>query len=176
MQPFPLRVVGQLSGPARVRRSPECSVCLITPPSPFLLDERVFMTLGILRVATALFEAGYTVEMVDTSGIANYSVAVHDHVLSSRARAFGITATTPQLPAAMAIMRTIRRARPDARIILGGPHVTLVNAAARRERRLGLDGRASRALRDLFAAFDVLVAGDGERAIFDALADDPPAL
>ena len=30
------------------------AVCLIIPPSIFLLDERVFMTLGILKVAAVL--------------------------------------------------------------------------------------------------------------------------
>jgi hypothetical protein len=30
-------------------------VCLITPPPPFLLDERVFVSLGILRVAAGRF-------------------------------------------------------------------------------------------------------------------------
>ena len=29
-------------------------ICLITPPSPFLLDERVFMHIGILKVASSL--------------------------------------------------------------------------------------------------------------------------
>jgi len=28
------------------------SVCLITPPSAFLLDERVFVSLGVLKVAS----------------------------------------------------------------------------------------------------------------------------
>ncbi len=32
-------------------------VCLITPPSEFLMDQRVFMNLGILKVA-ALLKAG----------------------------------------------------------------------------------------------------------------------
>jgi len=30
------------------------SVCLITPPSAFLLDERVFVSLGTLKVASSL--------------------------------------------------------------------------------------------------------------------------
>jgi hypothetical protein len=30
------------------------SVCLITPPSAFLLDERVFVSLAILKVASSL--------------------------------------------------------------------------------------------------------------------------
>ncbi|HEX6163089.1 MAG TPA: radical SAM protein, partial [Vicinamibacterales bacterium] len=65
---------------------------------------------------------------------------------------------------------------PDARLILGGPHVTLVNAAAKKERARRAPGRAMRALEQLSGRFDVLVAGDGEVAIFRALEDDAPPL
>ena len=151
-------------------------VCLITPPSPFLLDERVFMSLGILRVAAALEAAGQQVEVLDLSGVENYLDAARDHAVGTDARVFGITATTPQLPAAVKLGREIRRARPDARLVLGGPHVTLTQAAARREAALGVAGRATRAMRALDDTFDVVVAGDGERAIFVAASDAPPPL
>lgn len=90
------------------------------------------------------------------------------------ATTFGITATTPQLPAVMKIVATLREVRPDARLILGGPHVTLVHAALRREKKLGIDGRASRAFRKLADLFDVLVCGDGDDAIFEAIKPDAP--
>lgn len=151
-------------------------VCLIIPPSAFLLDERVFMTLGILKVAAVLEQAGIPVEMLDLSGIQNYPEAVGDHARLSEATVFALTATTPQLPAAATIARAIREARPAARLVLGGPHVTLVNAAAKRERQRGVEGRATRAFARLREHFDVLVAGDGERAVFQALGDGPPAL
>lgn len=150
-------------------------VCLITPPSVFLLDERVFMSLGILRVAAALELQGIGVEMLDLSGVANFADAVRDHATSSRARIFGITATSPQMPAALLVRDAIRQVRPDARIVLGGPHVTLVNAARKKLDRAG-DGRASRAFEKLASSFDVLVAGDGEDAIFQAIGDDAPKL
>jgi len=41
------------------------AVCLIIPPSIFLLDERVFMTLGILKVAAVLEQRGIEVQMLD---------------------------------------------------------------------------------------------------------------
>jgi anaerobic magnesium-protoporphyrin IX monomethyl ester cyclase len=151
-------------------------VCLVTPPSVFLLDERVFMNLGILRVAAVLEAAGTRVEMVDLSGIENYEAAMEDHARGAQARVFGITATTPQMPAVTRITQVLRRARPDARIVLGGPHVTLVNTAAKRERRLGLDGRATKAFAQLAKLVDVLVAGDGEDAVFRAVAGDAPGL
>ncbi len=151
-------------------------VCMITPPSVFLLDERVFMTLGILKVAAVLEQAGAPVEMVDLSGIENYEDAIRDHARASEAALFALTATTPQLPAAVKVSRAIRGVRPRARIVLGGPHVTLVNAAHKREVSLGRAGRATRALANLRETFDVLVAGDGEEAAFLALGDAPPPL
>ena len=39
-------------------------ICLVTPPSIFLLDERVFMTLGILKIAAVLEKSGVTVDML----------------------------------------------------------------------------------------------------------------
>jgi radical SAM superfamily enzyme YgiQ (UPF0313 family) len=151
-------------------------VCLITPPSPFLLDERVFVSLGILRVAAAIEQAGTAVEMVDLSGIENYLDAVAAHAAQSSALVFGLTATTPQLPAARAIIERLRGVRPDARVILGGPHVTLVHAARRREARDDRLGRAHAAFEVLRALADVLVAGDGERAVLHAIAPDAPAV
>jgi anaerobic magnesium-protoporphyrin IX monomethyl ester cyclase len=151
-------------------------LCLITPPSTFLLDERVFMSLGILKVAAVLEQAGFEVEMVDLSGIENYEETVRLHAAATGARVFALTATTPQLPAAAAIARAVRAERPDARLILGGPHATLVHTAAKRERLLGIDGRATRALGKLREMVDVVIAGDGEEAMFLAIRDDAPAV
>lgn len=158
------------------------TICLVIPPSPFLLDERVFMPLGILKVAAALELAGYSVEMVDLSGVINYEEAIARHAAETSAVEFGITATTPQMPAADALARVIRQNRPDARLILGGPHPTLVLAAWRQEQKRGINERAARAKASLEESFDVLVAGDGEDAIQLAIepetrgwidADDP---
>jgi radical SAM superfamily enzyme YgiQ (UPF0313 family) len=156
-------------------------ICLIIPPSPFLLDERVFMSLGVLKVAAALERDGRKVELLDLSGVRNYEEAVRDYIARSSVEFFGITATSPQLPAAVKIAETIRKAeqlvpRWKYRIILGGPHVTLVHAAKKREAKLSRPGRAYRALDRLWEYFDVLVAGDGEQAIFEAISCIAPCL
>src|SRR5437762_11842583 len=84
------------------------SVCLITPPSSFLLDERVFVSLGILKVAAALEAQNHRVNFLDLSGVENYLAALTRYVSNCTDVAVGITATTPQLPAVMRIARTIR--------------------------------------------------------------------
>lgn len=134
-------------------------VCLIIPPSAFLLDDRVFTSLGILRVGAVLEQRGYEVDLLDLSGNKDYLAEIEAY---NRDAIFGITATTPQLPSAVSIARELRKR--CKKVILGGPHVSLVNAA---EKKIG--GRATKALAELHSEFDVLVAGDGEEAIFPAL-------
>lgn len=167
--------VSSKDAPALAAASSHPSICLITPPSAFLLDERVFVSLGILKVAASLEERGHRVNFLDLSGIENYLDALTDYVATCRDAAVGITATTPQLPAVAEIARRIRDIRPDLRLILGGPHVTLVYSALKLERnRRVLDGRAHRAAAQLERLFDVLCSGDGEQAIFEALRRDAP--
>lgn len=151
-------------------------VCLVIPPSAFLLDERVFMPLGILRVAAVLEQAGHEVELLDLSGIGNCEEAARLHARTSGAAVYGLTATTPQMPAAFRVTRALRAAAPGARVILGGPHVTLVHAACKGEKRRAAPGRAAKALRKLLAAYDCLVAGDGEAAVFRAIRPDAPRI
>ena len=119
--------------------------CLIIPPASFLQDDWVFPPLGVLRVGAVLEEAGHEV------------VVVHGSDEIPSADVYGITATTPQMPAAME--------ERQGRTILGGAHATLVAASARRGSFRGV-----LALADLLANFSCVVAGDGELAIHDALA------
>ncbi len=151
-------------------------ICLITPPSVFLLDERMFMNLGILKIGAVLEIADVPLGVLDLSGIANYEEVVADYCQGVKTEIFGITSTTPQLPAAIRILNNIRQYKPKARVILGGPHITLVNAAFKMEKRLNINGngRAAIAFKQLAESFDILVAGDGEKAIFQTLETGAP--
>ncbi|MBI4577486.1 MAG: B12-binding domain-containing radical SAM protein [Planctomycetes bacterium] len=164
---------GATSAPGEMAQE---GVCLVIPPSGFLLDERVFVSLGVLRVAAVLEERGVPVDVVDLSGVENPGEALASYAARSARRWYGFTATTPQLPAAVDLAATVRQARPGARLVLGGPHATLVHSAWRRERRSDVVGRAHEALRRLQEAFDVVVAGDGELAVFRTLGAEAPRL
>lgn len=144
-------------------------VCLVIPPSLFLLDERVFPSLGVLKVAASLEAHGHEVEVLDLSGFSNYEDIVELHVKSTDSTIFGVTATTPQMPACTKVINSIRRAKKDSRIIVGGPHPTLILAACKGELKRGSIGRAHSALEILKNKSDVIVSGDGEDAIFEAL-------
>lgn len=151
-------------------------VCLINPPSPFLLDERVFMPIGILRVAAYLEKEGIGVDFLDLAGVRNYHEVVQDYIKQNPdVLHYGITATTPQYPNAVKISEIL--SLYDTFVTLGGPHVSLIHSAKKKGSR-----RAERHFREVEKSFDALVCGDGEKAYRDAVitslhktwdADDP---
>lgn len=149
-------------------------VTLVTPPSIFLLDERVFINLGILKIAGALEREGVAVEHLDLSGTENYLDALEDHMRGTAAAIAGITTTTPQLPTVVKIVERIRACRPDMKIVIGGPHVTLTASAVKLEARAGRVSRAHEAMVRLRGLADVLVSGDGEVAVLDAIRPGAP--
>lgn len=128
------------------------------------------MSLGILRIAAVLEHEGIPVEVLDLSGIENYIEAVKSHAFTTKSRTFGITATTPQMPSAFEVAKGIKSVRSNSRLILGGPHPTLVSAALKKHK----EGRALKAMNQLDEVFDCIVFGDGEEAIFRAIGDSPP--
>jgi anaerobic magnesium-protoporphyrin IX monomethyl ester cyclase len=159
-------------------------ICFITSPSVFLLDERVFINLGVLKVAAACLARGHQVEHLDLDGVTNFDEAAEAHAAQSSADWFAVTVTTPQMPAAARIAAAIRKAKPAAKLMIGGPHPTLTAAAAKLSAKKGLrldECRATKAMAQLRELFDVVVAGDGEDAIEQAIrigrglvdADDP---
>ncbi|MHA2053382.1 MAG: B12-binding domain-containing radical SAM protein, partial [Candidatus Hodarchaeales archaeon] len=154
-------------------------ICLIIPPSPFLLDERVFVSLGILKVAAVLEKAGHRVDVIDLSGIENYRDVLDDYDFT-KIDFLGLTATTPQMPYIEDIVRYIYRCNMYVyykfRVILGGPHVSLMNAAYKMEQKRGIkNGRAKKNLDEIFYTqlCYTMVCGDGEKAILKVIESDP---
>lgn len=151
-------------------------VTFIVPPSGFQLDERVYPMLGVLKVASVTKLAGHAVDVLDLSSTSVEGMTIYQHCYKhGPSDVYGITATMPQMPAAFSILKQLKALAPNARVILGGAHPTMVNAAARQ----GV-ARSVQMLEELTRAFDCTVAGDGEHAIHQALtttglidADDP---
>lgn len=141
-------------------------ILLIIPPSPFLLDEKVFMSLGILKVASVL-EPYYNVNVLDLSGDRAYLHTIKKYLNTNTVDIVGITATTPQLPNVVLINKIIKNY--NIPVILGGPHVTLINSAYKKEKSKNFIGRATKAMTNIMKEFDRVVCGDGELAVFKAI-------
>ena len=80
------------------------------------------------------------------------------------------------MPAAFRVTQALRAALPGAKIILGGPHITLINAAYKGELARKAPGRAAKAMQKMLATYDLLVPGDGEEAVFEAIKKDAPKI
>ena len=140
------------------------------------------MHIGILKVASALEAKGYKIDFLDFAAVENFNDALAAYISSnSDVKTFGVTATTPQIPYAFNISQYIKKKLPDSKVILGGTHPSLMYAARKNEKKNGLIGRATNHINVLLNNFDILVVGDGEKAIFEAFkiskgiidADDP---
>lgn len=150
----------------RVRGIP---VCLISTPSPFLADERVFPFLGILNVAAQLRTNSNRIQVLDLAGYKNFEEIMRTYLKGTDIRTFGLTATTPQIPSAVIIRNIIKEVLPDSRVILGGPHATLTHTGFIEDQKAGRNGRGSLAFNQLESLFDKIVVGDGEMAVLHAI-------
>lgn len=141
-------------------------VCLIMPPSTFLIDDRVFPNLGVLKVAAALESADINVEVLDLAGRPSPEKILQEYILANpHILTYGFSGTSPQMPLSFLLSRVVRQYNPHAKLIIGGSHATLVFAATKKSNST----RVQFALQQLLDHFDVIVTGDGERAVIEAL-------
>ncbi len=139
-------------------------ICLINPASIFLIDERVFPALGILKVAASFELQGAKIDVLDLSGISNWEDVIKEYFEVNKDFDFiGLTSSTPQIAESYKIALGIRNIVPNIKLVLGGPHATAMNAAHKSEKKRNIEnGRASIEIEKLLKIFDVLVCGDGE--------------
>jgi radical SAM superfamily enzyme YgiQ (UPF0313 family) len=124
-------------------------VLLYDPYDDFLQGPRDFTPLGILCLSAWLKRAGHDV------------VVLHEELdaLPAGFQVYGVSATTPQYPKALAALRRIRELEPSAVVVLGGAHVN----APRCRREAIADG------------FDFVVWGEGEATLQDIVEGRIPA-
>lgn len=142
---------------------------LIIPPSAFLLDERVFPSGGLLKIAAVLERAKWNVVVIDLNGISNYVEVLEKALQEYDFFLLGITATSPQMVPVSAIVKLIRNVSPQVPIVIGGPHVSAAFASERLDKEGKGSGRGIKEMIALSKMADLLVAGDGEIAIFNVI-------
>ncbi len=102
-------------------------VCLVSLPSPFLIDDKVFPSLGLLYIGQYLKSR-------------QYKVHVHDGPIEDIPTGYdvyGISATTPQFPQAVEALKEIRSFGYKSQVIIGGPHASVDPESCR---NAGFDG------------------------------------
>lgn len=142
------------------------NVGFINPPSEFLIDQRVFLSLGILSVATQL-ENKTNVKFLDLSNESNYYSLITTFIKDNNLKIICLTATTPQIEIVYKFCKFIK-AHFNIKIILGGPHITLINSS-KEKGTLDIKNICNEHINELLKYIDTIVIGDGEYAILEAL-------
>lgn len=128
-------------------------IAFIIPDAPFLYDPLGFPQLGPLYISAALKRAGYQPQVYDMTGTMKSDITIPD---IHNFNVIAITATSPQFPYAVEMMRWLRPHNPDAFFVIGGAHAIVAPQTCKA------------------AGFDITVAGEGEEAILDIVENFPP--
>jgi radical SAM superfamily enzyme YgiQ (UPF0313 family) len=143
------------------------NVGFINSPSEFLIDQRVFVSLGILRVATQI-ENIHNVKFLDLSNQVNYNKLIENFIKNNNLQYVCFSSTTPQINIVYKFCKFIKNKFKNIKIILGGPHVTLTNASMETG-TLDIKKICYDHINILLKYIDTIVIGDGEYAIHYAL-------
>jgi len=141
----------------------------INPPSEFLINQRVFISLGILRVATSL-QKNHTIHFLDLSNENDYYSKIDNFISDNDLKIICITATTPQIQIVYEFCKYIK-SKYNIKIILGGPHITLMHSSLNNGTS-DIKNYCSNHINTLLKYIDNIVIGDGEYSIFDAIESD----
>ena len=144
------------------------NVGFINPPSEFLINQRVFVSLGILRVITYLDRLGVCkVSFLDLSGKGDYYGLMSDFIKGNSLNVVCFTATTPQISVVYQFCKFIN-SNFRIKIILGGPHVTLIYSSWEKGEK-SIKEICYKHIRELLKYINTIVIGDGEYAVVDAI-------
>lgn len=137
---------------------------LINPPSPFLADEKVFPSLGMGYVLSALEKIGHNVDYIDMAGKNERDINSQLDGIG-RYHTVGLTATSPQFSNAYRILERIKSNDSSQRVVIGGSHAAMVSALRRKKLSEGMLEMSLYGYDPNFAPlekFDAIVDGEAE--------------
>ncbi len=117
------------------------SVALINPPSRFLVSDSVMPPLGIMYLSSYLKAHGINAEIFDSATNPTYGIVPYGLDI------YAFTATTPNYPDALEIMKQIKPDNQKSTFVIGGAHASSF---------------PEQCLKD---GFDCVVIGEGEKAL-----------
>jgi anaerobic magnesium-protoporphyrin IX monomethyl ester cyclase len=137
-------------------------IALINPPSPFLLDERVFPNLGLVQLATSWTRKNHSVELIDLCGIKTPEERLKD--VANRFDIIGFSSTTPQFRETYRLHGKVREFNPSAKTIIGGAHPSAVYSLIKSGNNSDINIRP-------LEEFDYIVVGEGDHIDAESLTD-----
>jgi len=126
-------------------------VTLVNPPYPSGAPHSIFIPLGLSYLATVLEKNHYEVDVIDCPVLNLTREELGDEIIKRQPDVVGVTSTTLTYTPALEIAKTAKEARPECLIILGGPHVTVMDEQTLREQ----------------PEVDIIVRGEGEQTVLE---------
>lgn len=109
--------------------------------------------LGLLHLASEVRLHGYEPSIIESDIFGLTEEQVAEQVIAADPEYVGITLFTVGVWGAAGIARRIKKARPDTKIIVGGPHISSMGPETLKR----------------FPEFDLAVVGEGERVLMELL-------
>ena len=129
-------------------------IALINPPSPFLIDEKVFPNLGLLYLATQMRSDGYNIKVFDFCGDKNYKENMKK--ISKDFDIYAFSSTSPQFFYTYKLFNILKKNNKKAFCVIGGAHSSSIFSLKRK-----LNSKEDPNIRTL-EEFDLILGGDGE--------------
>jgi anaerobic magnesium-protoporphyrin IX monomethyl ester cyclase len=129
-------------------------VTFVNPPSPSGAPPALFVPLGIGYLAAVLEQNHYEVKVIDCQVQRPTRDQLETELVKSRPDIVGVTSSTLTYKPAIEIVKTAKKAFPNCLVILGGPHVTVLDEQTLNEA----------------PEVDIVVRGEGEQTLLE-LAD-----
>lgn len=126
-------------------------VTLVNPPSPMGAPVSLFIPLGIGYLSAVLEKNQYDVNVIDCQAHRYTNKQLEAKLVKSQPDIVGVTSSTLTYKPVLEIVKTAKKALPNCLIILGGPHVTVLDEQTLME--------APEA--------DIIVRGEGEQTILE---------
>ena len=104
-------------------------VILINPRATYYneIAQKCYPPMHLLYLAAALRENGFEPEVLDANAARMTDEQIADRVRESKPAAVGLSLYSDILRQVRDITQMVRRASPDTKIVLGGPHVTSIS-------------------------------------------------
>ncbi len=126
-------------------------ILLIQPPYPF--SEFPKPSWALMSLGALLHREGYEVEVLDLLSTAYSAEKIERRLHRFQPDVIGTTSVTLNFPAAVRILKACKEIHPEARTVMGGPHVTFT---------------AEETLRK-FPEVEIIVKGEGEETLTQML-------
>jgi anaerobic magnesium-protoporphyrin IX monomethyl ester cyclase len=126
-------------------------ITLVNPPQTTGAPNSGFIPLGIGYLAAVLEEDGYAVDVIDCQVQQHTTGELERELTRIQPDVIGITSTTLTYKSATDIVQTAKKACPKSLIIMGGPHVTVLDEQTLNEQ----------------SEVDIIVRGEGERTLLE---------